>query len=103
MKKNHVYYFDFLRLISAIGVIYMHVAAGPLRKTINLGWHGMNIITCFAFTAVPLFIMMSGYLILNSEKTADISFLFKKRLPHLIVPLAGWTVVAVLWKMILIH
>ena len=100
MDKKHVYYFDWLRLISAIGVIYMHVAAGPLRSTLNLDWHLMNIVTCFAFTAVPLFLMMSGYLILNSEKTADVSFLFKKRLPHLAIPLITWTVVAVLYRQV---
>lgn len=101
MKKGHIHYFDFLRLMSALGVIYMHVAAGPLRGTISNDWHVINIITCFAFTAVPIFIMMSGYLLLNSEKTADVSVLLKKRLPHLFVPLVGWTVVAVLWRLIL--
>lgn len=79
----------------------MHAAAGPLRSTVNTDWHFMNIITCFSFTAVPLFIMMSGYLILNSEKTADINFLFKKRLPRLIIPLAGWSVVSIIWKLII--
>lgn len=99
MQKDHVYYFDYLRLISALGVVYMHVASGPLRGELGRGWHAMNIITSLAFTAVPLFIMMSGYLILSSEKTADISFLLKKRLPRLVIPLAGWTVVAVIWRL----
>ena len=100
MNTKHVHYFDRLRLMAAISVVYMHVAAGPLRAAINTDWHFINILTCFAFTAVPLFLMMSGYLILNSEKTADISFLFKKRLPHLVVPLVGWSAVAILWRMI---
>lgn len=98
--KKHIYYFDYIRLIAAVSVIYMHVAAGPLRRTINYDWHAMNIVTCFAFTAVPLFFMMSGYLLLNSDKTADITFLLKKRLPRLVFPLIGWTVIAVLWRLI---
>lgn len=101
MKKNHIYYFDYIRLMSAIGVIFMHIAAGPLRGSLNTGWHIMNLLTCFAFTAVPLFIMMSGYLVLNSEKTSDISFLIKKRLPRLVVPLITWTVIAVIWRLLL--
>ena len=101
MEKSHVHYFDYLRLMAAIGVVYMHTAASPLRGGIDPGWHGMNILTSLAFTAVPLFFMMSGYLLLTSEKTADISYLLKKRLPHLLVPLAGWTVVAVLWRAVL--
>ena len=99
MEEKHIFYFDRLRLIAALGVIYMHVAAGPLRSGINADWHIMNILTCFSFTAVPLFFMMSGYLILNSEKTTNISFLFKKRLPRLLIPLIGWTIVAILWRM----
>ena len=101
MRKSHVHYFDCLRLMAAIGVVYMHTAASPLRGGIDPGWHGMNILTSLAFTAVPLFFMMSGYLLLTSEKTADVSYLLKKRLPHLLVPLAGWTVVAVLWIAVL--
>lgn len=101
MEKQHVHYFDYLRLIASICVIFMHTAAGPLRGGIDLGWHGINILTSFSFTAVPLFFMMSGYLILSSNKTADISYLLKKRLPHLLIPSAGWSVVAVLWSALL--
>ncbi|MBR6693395.1 MAG: acyltransferase [Clostridia bacterium] len=98
-KRAHVYYFDYLRVMAAIGVIYMHTAAGPLRKEINLDWQAENLVTCFSFTAVPLFFMMSGYLLMSSEKTADVSVLFKKRIPHLLIPLIGWTGVAILWNM----
>ena len=99
-KNNHVYYFDYLRVIAAISVIYMHVAAGPLRRGINLDWHFIDFFTCLGFTAVPLFFMMSGYLILSSEKTLDVTVLFKKRLPHLIIPLAGWTLISIIWTMV---
>lgn len=97
-KTKHIYYFDYLRVIAAISVIYMHVAASPLRGDMNFDWHLINFFTCLGFTAVPLFLMMSGHLLLTSEKTLDISVLLKKRLPHLAIPLAGWTVVAVLWR-----
>lgn len=97
MDKQHIYYFDYLRVIAAICVIFMHTAAGPLRAAISVDWHLLNIVTCFAFTAVPLFFMMSGYLLLSSEKTSDVDVLLKKRIPHLLVPLIGWTVISVLW------
>lgn len=101
MKREHVYYFDCLRVFAAISVVFMHVAAGPLRGELNAGWHGLNGLTALAFTAVPLFFMMSGYLLLTDEKTADISVLLRKRLPKLALPLASWTVVAVWWDMYL--
>lgn len=60
----------------------MHTAAGPLRAGINTGWHLLNVCTSLAFTAVPLFFMMSGYLLMTSRKTADISVLLRHRLPR---------------------
>ena len=102
-ERAHVEYFDWLRIIAALSVIFMHTAAGPLRAGINTGWHLLNVCTSLAFTAVPLFFMMSGYLLMTSRKTADISVLLRHRLPRLVVPLAGWTVVAVLWQLFLAH
>ncbi len=100
-EKQHIYYFDYLRIIAAISVIFMHTAAGPLRGAIDADWHITNVLTSFAFTAVPLFFMMSGYLLISSEKTSDVNLLLKKRLPRLVLPLVGWTVVAILWSMFL--
>ena len=95
--EKHIHYFDHLRLIAAISVIYMHVASDPLRAEITTDWHFINIFTCIGFIAVPLFFMMSGYLLLSNQKTEDIDVLFKKRLPKLLIPLIGWTIVAILW------
>ncbi len=97
-ERPHVDYFDGLRIFAALCVIFMHTAAGPLRAGVNTDWHLLNVCTSLAFTAVPLFFMMSGYLLMTSRKTADISVLLRHRLPRLVVPLAGWTVVAVLWQ-----
>lgn len=99
-KREHIHYFDYLRVMAGIFVIYMHVAAGPLRREVNGEWMILNLLTSLCFTAVPLFLMMSGYLTLSSEKTMDTGHLLKKRLPRLIVPLFGWTVVILLWRMI---
>lgn len=100
-ERPHVDYFDGLRIFAALCVIFMHTAAGPLRAGVNTDWHLLNVCTSLAFTAVPLFFMMSGYLLMTSRKTADISVLLRHRLPRLVVPLAGWTVVAVLWQALL--
>ncbi len=99
-EKKHIHYFDYLRVIAMFGVIYMHAASSVLRGEMTLGWHITNILTSIAFTAVPFFFMMSGYLLLSSDKTLDISVLMKKRLPRLAVPLAGWTLVAVIWQLL---
>lgn len=97
-KQEHIYYFDYLRLFAFISVIFMHVAAGPLRQDINANWYVTNLLTCLAFTAVPVFFMMSGYLLMSSDKTANVSTL-KHRLPRLVVPLAFWSAVIIAKQM----
>lgn len=83
-----------------LGVIFMHTASAPLRAGICGQWHIINGLTSLAFSAVPLFFMMSGYLMLSEDtgNGAYISKLFRSRLPRLLVPLILWTAVDILWK-----
>lgn len=99
-SRTHVDYFDYLRVMATVCVVFMHTAAERLRDGVTFQWELLNICTSFAFTAVPLFLMMSGYLLLSSRKTPDISFLLRKRLPRLLLPLASWTAVAALQLLI---
>lgn len=73
----------------------MHVSAHALRGGISGNWHFINGTVSLAFTAVPLFFMMSGYLLLTSESTNDIPSLLKHRLPKLILPLIFWSLTAI--------
>ena len=102
--RRHLYYIDTLRVVSAAGVVFMHTAASGLRAGVlgaapyvTRGWHLLNLLTSFSFTAVPLFFMISGYLLLSDEKTRDVSVLFRRRLPRLVAPLAFWTLLTALW------
>ena len=94
-EKNHIYYFDYLRIFAFFSVIYMHTAAGLLRNGINADWYVANIFTSLAFMAVPLFFMMSGYLLMTSKKTHDLTVLFKHRLPRLVAPFIFWSLAGI--------
>lgn len=98
IDRRHIDYFDPIRITAAFGVIFLHAANAPLRLTLGPGlqWNLLTVCVCFAFTSVPLFLMMSGYLILSSSRTADIRYHLTKRLPRLVVPLCFWTVTALL-------
>ncbi|MBR5272390.1 MAG: acyltransferase [Clostridia bacterium] len=98
-EREHVHYFDYLRILAAFFVIYMHVSAHALRGEINIQWHFINGTVSLAFTAVPLFFMMSGYLLLTSDGTNDIPSLLKRRLPKLILPLIFWSLTAIITRL----
>ena len=94
-ERNHIYYFDYLRIFAFISVIYMHTAAGLLRNGININWYTTNIFTSLAFMAVPLFFMMSGYLLMSSKKTHNLTVLFSHRLPRLVMPFVFWSLAGI--------
>lgn len=61
---------DYLRAISTLLVVCIHVAQGPLYS-LEIGcdlWAVSNIIESFSMCAVPVFVMISGRIFLNSDK-----------------------------------
>ena len=96
-SRAHIAYLDRLRVFAAASVVWMHTAAAGLRTGVDWSWHLCNLLTSLAFTAVPLFFMISGYLLLSDPRTADVGQL-RRRLPRLLAPLACWTLAAALWN-----
>lgn len=99
---SHINYFDFLRLIGCFFVIFMHVASKPFM-TSEIGsfkWEMLNIGLSLSFTAVPLFFMMSGYLIISSDKSANFNSNYFKRILKLLIPLIFWTIFTVIFDVL---
>jgi len=98
MERERIDYFDILRVLSMFGVIFMHVAAAPLRAGMGRAWPFFHIPTSFFFTAVPIFFMISGALLLSDPRTRDALPFYRRHLPKLIVPLAVWSVLTLLGR-----
>lgn len=79
-----------------LAVVYLHVAAPALRQFDAMQvWHFSNVFTALCTIAVPIFFMMSGALLLSDAKTTDIFYLFRYRLPHILVPFILWSLLNV--------
>lgn len=99
---NHRRYdYDVLRVCSMLGVIYLHVAAGGLRSFgYPVLWNFSNVLACISTPAVPLFFMMSGALLLGSDRTSDLGYLFQKRIPRVLVPLLTFSLITLLYSVV---
>ena len=100
MEKKHHYFLDYIRVIGTCFVVFMHSAVNGLRYNVTTpgeNWHLLNLATSLAFCAVPLFFMISGYLLFTSANTQNISHLFKKRIPRLLLPLITYSFLSALW------
>lgn len=94
-KKGRIFYLDFIRVLAIFLVIFIHVSA--IDTALHIGttqWHIAKILNYFAHVSVPLFFMISGALLLNSEKTESLSYTWKKRIPHVVIPFIAWSFLA---------
>lgn len=95
MKKRE-YYLDLARCIAILLVIGLHVIAPHIVTPAYYGsrmwliWVASNEL----FRAgVPLFFMISGYLMLSGPAAGDAVSFYRKRLPRLLLPLLCWNVI----------
>jgi surface polysaccharide O-acyltransferase-like enzyme len=90
---------DLARLIGAFWVVTVHVAWVPQhhRSDIPLSWWWWaNVYDSASQAAVPLFLMLSGALLLTQDPW-DASYFFKHRASKLLLPLIGWTLIYEAW------
>ncbi len=82
---------DRLRNLSTLMVVALHVSAPiPMQGTDydSSGWWAGNLWCSLSRPAVPLFVMLSGYLLLS--KQYELSVFLKKRLTRILLPALLW-------------
>lgn len=85
---------DNIRFIATISVVVLHVASPVLyqyNKTSNSNWLAANAIDSFVRYSVPLFVMLTGALLLG--RTYDYVEFIKRRLSKIFYPFLFWTIV----------
>lgn len=96
LETGRAEWLDLLRVGSMFAVVLIHVAVGSLGAKLGSGvWHFANISTAFAGTAVPVFFMISGALLLDSPRTSSLGHTFKHRFLRIFVPFLAWSFVGV--------
>ncbi|MBY5991387.1 acyltransferase [Ferrimonas balearica] len=93
-RRPDIFYIHLLRFIAAIAVIAIHVL-GPLRELYGViddhQWFGAVSINAITRWAVPVFMMISGALLLSDTRPFDNRHYLQRRLGKVVVPFVGWT------------
>ncbi|WP_086981880.1 acyltransferase [Vibrio aphrogenes] len=91
---QRVFFFDLLRCVAAIAVIAIHVLA-PYRDLLGViplyEWSfavGVNSMTRWA---VPVFIMISGALLLSDTRPFDLKYYLRRRVGKVLLPFIVWS------------
>ncbi|MBR3487803.1 MAG: acyltransferase family protein [Bacteroidales bacterium] len=97
--RNHA--LDLLRILACLAVITIHTSGVPImRNLLEVG--SAEYIECLILNAlchwsVPVFVMLTGYFMLDSSKDLTIKRLFTKNILRLVVSLFFWSALYALY------
>ncbi|GKV69324.1 membrane protein [Sporosarcina sp. NCCP-2716] len=89
-------YLDWLRILAAIAVVVIHVSAGIVTdssQTYRSPWMAGNFYESLSRWSVPMFVMISGALMLSSRKEQPTTIFLRKKLAKILVPLLVWSII----------
>lgn len=87
--------YDIIRILALLMIVMVHVSAYMViffPNTGNIEWTVGNIFNGISRAGVPMFVLLSGALILNEDKPFDTKRFYKKNLLTMIVLSIGWIV-----------
>ncbi len=92
--RARVHCFDLMRCVAALAVVTIHVL-GPYRHlygTIAMNeWGTAVVVNSFLRWAVPVFILISGALMLSDERPFNFHYYVKRRLGKVLLPFLVWS------------
>lgn len=99
-RGERLTYIDVLKLVGSVFVVFMHSASDALWTDPGGygGWYLLAGLSSLSFCAVPLFFMMSGFLL--SARPCSVSVLLRKRIPRLAGALLFWSLLYVLFDLL---
>ncbi|HEU4715380.1 MAG TPA: acyltransferase family protein [Candidatus Saccharimonadales bacterium] len=96
------YDLDFLRVIAIAAVVLIHcIAAVQFKPVDSAAWMTTNLLDSFIHWCVPVFVMISGALLINERAYKNTGEFFKKRFSRIAIPLLIWPVVYYLAQVLL--
>lgn len=86
-------YADLLRLFAIAVVVVLHVSARALVKAPAFGpvWWSGNLFDSLSRWSVPVFVMISGMLMLGATRQESVSDFLRRRFSKILIPLAFWS------------
>ena len=91
--KQRMVWIDTLRVLAALAVVWLHVAVGVVQdhpSAASVSWWIGNVADSMSRWCVPIFVMITGYLLLSRPGDSLKKF-YARRFSRIIIPLVFWT------------
>lgn len=96
---------DAARVLAIFAVVLLHAAAAVVTQAphgSSAWWYG-NVYDALVRWCVPVFVMISGALLLRDGKGEPVAAFYRKRVARIAVPLAAWTLIFLAWTAFKAH
>jgi surface polysaccharide O-acyltransferase-like enzyme len=102
--EERVIYADVLRVAASLGVVALHTIYISWimfsYNTVPRGWWLTGDVVNSLFRwCVPIFVMLSGMLLLDPAREEPISLFFRKRMARVLIPFLFWGVFYTFWSL----
>jgi surface polysaccharide O-acyltransferase-like enzyme len=97
-ESTHLYWIDLVRVVAVFQVVLIHLSYVIFFKEdpASPNWVAANFYSSVSRMGVPLFFMVSGYLLLG--KSEPVPEFFRKRFIKVGIPTLFWSVAYLLWS-----
>jgi len=104
-KSTRIRYINWLRIAAIYTVVAAHIAIWTAegQEPLNFAWWVGNAIHILAIWTVPVFLMVSGVLLLDNRRDESAIDFYKKRMHRIGVPVVFWTVVYIVARRYIGH
>lgn len=91
-EYGHIAYIDNIRIFAAVMVIMLHCLSDYLTSidTEASAWWIAGMVCEMNRVGVPLFFMISGYLVMQSDRTRQAGTFYRRRIKRLVLPFFVW-------------
>ncbi len=99
-QRPRLIFLDFLRVLAICFVVVLHVITSYFSSSASFGrplWWIVVYLNELTRTGVPLFFMLSGFLLLSNPSTAQYASFYKKRFAKIVPPFLVWSVLYYLY------
>lgn len=95
-KEQRWIYLDACRILSILFIVVMNVASGQWGYTTpgSYDWNVLNVFNGLSRFAYPLFVMVTGALVLNEKKELSIKEVYKDYVLRLVVIFFIWSIMS---------
>ena len=102
MNHSHerILYLDVLRILAIFAVVILHTSSPTTYHYVHdpASWFIGNFFNSITRWCVPLFVMVSGALLLSTNPDEPVRVFFKKRLNKVILPFIVWIIIYFIYR-----